>query len=341
MSAVLWERVGELADRAPQLSDLRHHKLQLIAASRMRDRGEQVPHELLAEERSLATLSLAVPLLLSRVRAACDGPLVVMKGAEVAARWPQARLRPAIDIDLLVEDAEAVQASLLAAGFVLLDDPTIYGRLHHHCPIGFPGLPLAIEVHHQPHWCGGTPPDVAEIIAAAQPCALGVEGVLAPRPDHHVVLLTAHAWAHGPLERISHLADIAAMLRETTPEAAEAVAEKWGMANTWRVTARAIDELLDSGSNHRRAPVWKRHLSGARERTVFEEHVTRIIAPATAASAGRAPMMILTGLTQALRPHPQEGWKDKVVRTIQAFRHAAWARSQHEAAIEAPVRSPE
>ena len=43
MDALLWERVGELADRAPRLSDLRHHKLHLVAASRMRARGEAVP----------------------------------------------------------------------------------------------------------------------------------------------------------------------------------------------------------------------------------------------------------------------------------------------------------
>src|SRR5690348_6275579 len=103
MDQLLWERVGELADRSPQVSDLRHHKLQLIAASRMQARGEAVPEELLAEQRTYAALCLAVPMLLRRVRAACDGPLVLMKGAEVAARWPQARLRPAKDIDLLVE----------------------------------------------------------------------------------------------------------------------------------------------------------------------------------------------------------------------------------------------
>jgi hypothetical protein len=341
MSAMLWERVGELADRAPLVSDLRYHKLQLIAASRMRERGEQVPEELMVEERALAAMSLAVPLVLRRIREACDGPLVVMKGAEVAARWVHPRLRPAVDIDLLVEDADAVQSSLLAAGFVFLDDPTIYGSLHHQCPMGFPGLPIAVEVHRRPHWCGGPPPDVAEIVAAAQPCALGVEGILAPRPDHHVILLAAHAWAHGPLERISHLADIAAMLQDTTAEAAQAVAESWGIPNVWRTTTRAIDEVLLNSIDRGRPPVWKRHLSGARERTVFEEHVTRIVAPAAAASAGRAPMSMLVALAKALRPYPEEGWSGKVVRTIHAFRHAAWARSQHEAAVDAPAQAPE
>ena len=71
MDSLLWERVGELADRAPQVSDLRHHKLQLIAASRMRERGKTVPTELAAEERSFAALSLTTPMLLRRIRAAC------------------------------------------------------------------------------------------------------------------------------------------------------------------------------------------------------------------------------------------------------------------------------
>ena len=51
MESMLWERVGELADRAPQISDLRHHKLQLIAASRMR-RAANRSDRTLARRRS-------------------------------------------------------------------------------------------------------------------------------------------------------------------------------------------------------------------------------------------------------------------------------------------------
>jgi hypothetical protein len=265
----------------------------------------------------------------------------MMKGAEVAARWPQARLRPAMDVDLLTDDPDAVQKALLAAGFVPLDDPTLYGEHHHHCPLGLPGLPLAIEVHRQPHWCGGAPPDIREIIEAAQPCALGVDGILVPRPDHHVVLLAAHAWAHGPLDRISQLADIAAMLSDTTVEAVSAVAEQWDMTLTWRATTRAIDELLVAGPSRWRKPVWKRHLARARERTVFEEHVTRIVAPTAVASRHRTPVTFIAALTNAMRPYPEETWRAKLGRSARAFRHAAWARSQHEAALDAPTRSAE
>ena len=43
MESLLWERVGELADRAPRISDLRYHKLHLLAAARLRQRGDDVP----------------------------------------------------------------------------------------------------------------------------------------------------------------------------------------------------------------------------------------------------------------------------------------------------------
>ena len=238
-----------------------------------------------------------------------------------------------------------MQAALLAGGFVEIDKDgllaaavdfgwdaaEVYGELHHHCPLGYPGIPLAIEVHRQPHWCNDAPPSTEEIVAAAQPCALGVEGILAPRPDHHAVLLAAHAWAHGPLDRISLLADVAVMLEETTPDATAAVAEEWGVRSTWRATTRAIEELLVRESEAEHAPVWRRHLVRARERTVFEEHVARIVAPMAVAPNGRAPVALLAALAKAARPYPQESWGAKLSRSARAFRHAAWSRSQHEA----------
>jgi putative nucleotidyltransferase-like protein len=339
MHSAVWERVGELADRAPQISDLRHHKLQLVAAARMRERGETVPSELVAEQRVAAAIALAVPVLLRRVRAVCDGPLVLMKGAEAAARWPEPRLRPAKDIDLLVEDADTVQAALLSAGFVEVEDPTLYDELHHHCPLVLPGFPLTVEVHRQPHWCDGTPPAIGRIVAAAQPCALGVDGILAPRADHHAVLLGAHAWAHGPLDRIGPLADVAAMRHESGHEAAAAVADDWGLSNAWRATSRAIDELLAGEPTPHRTRVWKRHLADARERTVFEEHVTRIVAPVTAAPARCAPVALAAALATAARPYPEEGWRSKLTRASHAIRHPAWSRSQHEAMFEVPTKS--
>src|SRR5262245_14629250 len=98
---VLWERVGAIADRAPRISDLTHHKLHLLAASRMRARGEDVAPELRHAERYAAAVGLSAKPLLRRVRESSDAPILLMKGPEVAARWPTARLRPWKDLDIL------------------------------------------------------------------------------------------------------------------------------------------------------------------------------------------------------------------------------------------------
>jgi hypothetical protein len=334
MDSVLWERVGELADRAPRLSDLQYHKLQLVAASRMRARGEAVPRVLVDDQRRAAFIALAIPSVLRRVRATCAGPLVLMKGAELAARWPDAHLRPTSDIDLLAGDADDAQAALLASGFVEVDDPQIYGDLHHACPLSLPGLPLTVEVHRRPHWCGGVPPETAEIVATAQACAVGVEGILAPRPDQHAVLLAVHAWAHGPLKRIGHLADVATMLGATDPESADRVAEQWGVRHIWRATRRAVEEVLLDAPPPRRRLVWKRHLAEARERTVLEGHVARVVAPAAAVSAPRAPLAAVGAALQTVRRSPGETWPVKLGRSTQAVRHAGWAGSRHEQRTE-------
>jgi hypothetical protein len=343
MDASFWERVGELADRAPLISDLRHHKLQLIAASRMRKRGEPVPRALIGEERSIAIINMASHAMLRRVRAAYDGPLVLMKGAEVAARWPESRLRPTIDVDLLAENADAAQAALLAAGFLEVTDPELYREdiSHHRCPLVVPGLPLRVEIHSEPHWCAQTPPEPAEIVAAATAGRTGIDGILAPRPDHHALLLAGHAWVHSPLGRISHLVDVAVMLAETTPEAVARLADDWGLSRVWSATERAIDELLLSESLPRRAPIWKRHLLSARERTVFEAHVARIVAPVKVEPARRVPLAVAGSLANTVFPSSGETWRAKLRRVAHAIRHASWARSRHEDALEAsPPKAP-
>jgi hypothetical protein len=145
------------------------------------------------------------------------------------------------------------------------------------------------------------------------------------------VLLAAHAWAHDPLDRIGPLADVAALTEEAGREAAALVAAQWGVAGQWRATGRAIDEVLLQGSPARALPVWKRHLPVPRERTVYESHVSRVVAPVAAASIGRAPAALLGGLLGALRRAPGDTWRAKLSRSVRAIRHARWTRSHHEA----------
>ncbi len=339
-----WDRVGELADRAPGLFALRHHKLQLVAAARMRARGEAPPSGLVEDERRAAVLALAAPLVLRRVRAACDAPLVLFKGLEAAARWPRPEWRPSGDIDLLALDAPAVQSALLAAGFVEAAGPDsdIYDSLHHCCPLVLPGLPVSVEIHRRPHWCDDHPPAVAEIVAAAQPSTVGIDGVLTPQTEHHAVLLAAHAWAHEPLDRIGQLADVAAMLAACDPATIGRVADAWGVSRIWRATLRAVDNTLLASPPPRRVPIWKRHLLDARERTVLEDHATRIVAPIAAAPRLRAAPALLTATLDILRPATDEAWTTKLGRSAQAVRHAAWTRRRHLASFDdVPARDLE
>ena len=69
----LWSRVDELIDRAPNLDDLRSHRLEPLAARRFRELGRPVPDDFAAEARGAAIASLAAPLLLERVRASTTG----------------------------------------------------------------------------------------------------------------------------------------------------------------------------------------------------------------------------------------------------------------------------
>jgi hypothetical protein len=249
--------------------------------------------------------------------------MIVMKGPEAAARWPQARLRPWKDLDLLVEDAHALQRELLAAGFVEIGDPAIYEDIHHLRPLMAPELPLTVEIHMRPKWReDGYTPTYGELLASAEPGAFAnIPDVLAPSAAHHAVLLAAHSWEHNPLNCVGQLADVAAMTREAGREDADAVAREWKVSRLWSTTTDAIDDLLAD----RRAPIWRRHLNEARERTVFEGHVERIVGPIAAGS----PTNATRALVSTLRPAPGEDWPTKVRRSGRALRNASLRRSDH------------
>ncbi|MDA0168629.1 nucleotidyltransferase family protein [Solirubrobacter taibaiensis] len=328
-NAVLWDRVGELADRAPRLSDLRHHKLHLLAASRRRAAGLDVPADLQTDERLSAAILLGAGALMRRVRAATDATIIVMKGPEVAAYWPQARLRPWKDLDLLVEDAEAVQAALLAAGFVEIGDPAIYENIHHLRPLALSEFPLSIEVHMRPKWPTSTPPAFAELEASAVPSSFGLAGVLAPCPAHHAVMLAAHAWEHDPLSRLGALVDVAAVTHAAGEEAVAAVARAWGVSRLWTATWRAVEDVLDDAVESRQRPIWRRHLYDARERTVFENHVQQLVGPVAAAPLTTVPSTAARAVVNTLRPGPDESWSEKLTRSRRALRNASIRRSDH------------
>jgi Uncharacterised nucleotidyltransferase len=143
---------------------------------------------------------------------------VALKGVALAWRhYPEAALRPMRDLDLLVAEDRAIEASqvLAAAGFVpettdaatlrqaLADDHQLPGQYH-------PGLGVTIELHHRlgdpPQRRGYRMPqlDPAGVMARATAVECGGATILCPAPQDLAAHMIVHAlYGHrldcGPL----------------------------------------------------------------------------------------------------------------------------------------------
>lgn len=331
----LWTAVDRLVDRAPRISDLRCHGLHLLAARRWQQLGRPLPPGLLAEQRAVALMTLLAAHTLDAARDACEEPLVLMKGPELAARYPDAALRPLRDVDVLVADAPGTQGALLAAGFEPVGVPSRYEGIHHLRPLRLPGYPLVIEVHARPKWVGGIPlPDVEELLVAAVPATCGVEGILTLSPEHHAVVLAAHSWAHVPLSRLSHLVDLATLLPETESTRLEEIAARWRLDRVWRTTRAATEWVLDPGAPGSGVPLWARNLQGVRERTVLEAHLERCFSAFWALPPRQAGRRARARLYGALNPRSGESGATKLRRTAQAARDASARLSDHHRSLD-------
>ena len=329
-SAALWSSVDRLVDRAPRQSDLYNHRLELFGARRLRSKGRPVPAELVVLERRSAAIALSVPALLKRVRAATDVPLLLFKGPEVAARYPDPTLRIFRDLDLIAADAGEAQRALLAAGFEEVGDPELYRDIHHLRPLRWPGLPLVVELHSRPKWVEPlTAPSTAALFEDAQPDSTGA-GLLAPSPARHAVLLAVHSWAHEPLRILRDLVDVAAVSAEAPAEEIEQVARGWGVERLWSTTAAARDCVFFGGFRPRPLRIWARNLEHVRERTVLEEHTQRWLSDFSALPFRVALARTRRTLARELTPDRGEGWRRKLSRSRLAVRNAARRRSDHE-----------
>jgi len=330
----LWAGVDALIERAPSLDDLGAHGLQLLAASLWRSQGRPIPPEL-RDNQLLATLmALAAPGLLKRARAAYDGPLLLMKGPEVASRYRDPGARYFRDLDLLAEDPAAAQRALTGAGFVELDAPEGWSLMHHHPPLGWPGVPLIIEVHRAPKlptWLDAPP--IEELMALSVPSATGIDGLLAPAPAAHALMLAAHAWSHRPLGRLGDLIDVAAMLDDDERGAAAELARRWGWARMWRITLASSDALLRGA----RAPwplrTWGRHLKEVHDVSVARATLIRVAAPLSASPVRRLPRALGAGILRNVRPWPGEPWHEKVARSRKTLAHAFAEEADHKRRI--------
>ena len=148
--------------------------------------------------------------------------------------------------------------------------------LHHHLePVRWPTIALNVEVHSAPNWPPRAKrPPLEEILEAAVPSALQVQGVW--RPTHSdALILSSHAWRHEPLHRIRDLLDIAVVSNGLDAGELDRLAAKWGMTKIWSTTTATIEALFYGGRRTVPLRSWARHLEEIRPRTVVENHLQR------------------------------------------------------------------
>jgi len=328
--------VDRLVDRAPRPADLRAHGLELWAVRRLLAEGQPLPPALAEAERAAAVRALALPRLLERVRDACDAPILVLKGPEAAAYYPDPALRQFNDLDILVADPQRAHRALRAAGFRETGEPEELVPAHHLRPLTWAGLPRWIEVHGRLKWPGGAPPPTAELFELAQPAACcPLDGVLGLRPEHHALTLAAHSWAHEqPLAKISQLIDVTTSLGGFESPEAAATARRWGLERIWRATLAAARALLDGAPTPASLRLWARNMPAVRERTVLEYDLARLLAPFWALPQRRAVGAVGSLLAAELRPHRYETWRTKIWRTRRALGRLGVPKHEHDLALQ-------
>lgn len=325
-----WEALPPLLDRAPSAADVRAHRLELLHAALLRERGAPVPPELAQRARTAQLATLSSTALLKRIRDLCSGPILVLKGPEIAARYPALALRPFGDIDLLVPDPVSVQRRLEEAGFVGIGEWQDWDALHHLRRLASPDGLFAVEIHKRPKWVDGLPvPSVDDLLVDAVPSATGVEDVLAPSPPAHAVLLAAHAWAERSLECIGDLVDITAMTGDQSAEA-EAFAARFDLDRVWEATTSASAALFGGGVAGWQLRTWARHLEAARGQTVLESHLERLLVPFSTLPGTRAPGTAARAVARTVLRRHDESWRRKLARAARALRNAFLRRSEHE-----------
>lgn len=330
----IWEAVDRMIDAAPDYEALKTQGVVPLAVRRRRKLGLPLSEDLLKAEKLHTFGSLSIPGLLARSLEAHDGPIVLFKGPLVARNYPDGA-RSSVDLDLIVRDAPAAQRDFRDAGFVEIDEPELFMDIHHLRPLRWPPLPiLNIELHSRAKWPDGLQaPAVEEILEAAVDAETGVDGILAPDPYHHAMLVAAHGWAHSPLRSLRDLLDVAVIAEGLDRDELARLARRWDLDRVWKTTIMAIDHLFGERRRPMSTRLWAPHLAEARERTVFESHLEHWIAPFW----GLPPRQALAegggSLWWELKPVNGEPWRDKLSRTWQATRRSKVARSEHEAQL--------
>lgn len=207
------------------------------------------------EQRHSALQQMMAEVTLKEMRDAFDGRLVLFKGLEVACRYRDPSERTSVDVDVLCDDAEGLQAALLGIGLQPMESPlpgldttTLAEHRHqtddhHHLwPLVRAAAPVVVEVHRSPGWLAGmTPPSTASLLAGAVPSRTGIDGIETLEPAAHAVYLAVHSWRDRPFHRHRDLTDIEMLLEDQqTAARADELATQWGINRIWGWYRNAI-----------------------------------------------------------------------------------------------------
>lgn len=328
----LWTSLDRIIAASPDAAALRTHGLGPIAAWRMRQRGEPVPAEFERLAHGAAYAAVTAAPLLEKVIAILQEPVLVLKGPEVAALYPERTLRTYGDLDLLVSDLPVAERRLLDAGFAeLMPGKKIEGH-HHDSPLGLGGLALMIELHRDPGWLSWlTPPSNAELTRTAVPSATGVDGAYALPLEQRALFLASHAWRHGPYNSLIQLVDIELIRQRSDSERLQTLAQRWGMERVWSHSCAMIDwffygDAEPPGSVHL---WWARHLARSRERTLLEYYAANwgrgLAAPTFAEQLATMAQDVRFSFTA----HSWQTRRQKFGRIASGARHLARPASRH------------
>ena len=142
--------------------------------------------------------------VISRIGDALDdvaAPVLLVKGASLACRYPSPWLRPMHDIDLLVQlgDRPGVTDALLAAGFILREqdrnrDSSRTMICEHVVEWHGGNAMVEVDIHHHLDKIALRPVDHQGIVSRAEPHG-DYPSLLVPCPADHLLLVVQHAAA--------------------------------------------------------------------------------------------------------------------------------------------------
>jgi hypothetical protein len=130
------------------------------------------------------------------------------------------------------------------------------------------------------------------------------------------------------------LLDIALVAADAESTDLRRLAERWGASELWVATVAAIKALFGGSRRPATLRLWARQLASVRERTVLEARLTSWLGPLWCCSRWQGIRVGTAALAADLRPLPEEGWRDKLVRARLALANARTGASHHYATLQ-------